>query len=63
MARAAISTRALSRLKVEHVTVQTAKVSAALLKDAGLHGHKYAIDATIAEAALRARACCRRAQR
>jgi hypothetical protein len=24
-----------------------------LLKDAGLHGHKYAIDATVAEAALR----------
>jgi predicted nucleic acid-binding protein len=43
----------LSRLKVEPVTEQTAKAAAKLLKDAGLHGHKYAIDATVAEAALR----------
>jgi predicted nucleic acid-binding protein len=43
----------LSRLKVEPVTEQTAKTAAKLLKDAGLHGHKYAIDATVAEAALR----------
>ncbi|MCZ4099011.1 DNA-binding protein [Streptomyces sp. So13.3] len=44
---------ALSRVKVEPVTEQAAKASAELLKGAGLHGHKYAIDATVAEAALR----------
>ena len=44
---------ALSRVKVEPVTEQTAKEAAKLLKAAGLHGHKYAIDATVAEAALR----------
>ncbi|QNP72812.1 DNA-binding protein [Streptomyces roseirectus] len=43
----------LSRVKVEPVTEQSAKDAARLLKDAGLHGHKYAIDATVAEAALR----------
>ena len=43
----------LSRVKVEPVTEDVAKVSAELLKAAGLHGHKYAIDATVAEAALR----------
>lgn len=44
---------ALSRVKVEPVTEQAAKDAAKLLKAAGLHGHKYAIDATVAEAALR----------
>lgn len=44
---------ALSRTKVEAVTEQTAKEAARLLKAAGLHGHKYAIDATVAEAVLR----------
>ncbi|HUR03710.1 MAG TPA: DNA-binding protein [Nonomuraea sp.] len=43
----------LSRVKVEPVTERAAKASADLLKAAGLHGHKYAIDATIAEMALR----------
>ncbi|MFF0108920.1 DNA-binding protein [Streptomyces hirsutus] len=43
----------LSRVKVEPVTESTAKASAGLLKAAGLHGHKYAIDATVAEVALR----------
>jgi predicted nucleic acid-binding protein len=43
----------LSRVKVEPVTEQAAKASAELLKSTGLHGHKYAIDATVAEAALR----------
>jgi hypothetical protein len=43
----------LSRVKVEPVTAQAAKAAARLLKDAGLHGHNYAIDATVAEAALR----------
>ncbi|MFG1805335.1 PIN domain-containing protein [Streptomyces sp. NPDC049040] len=44
---------ALSRIKVEAVTEETAKEAARLLKATGLHGHKYAIDATVAEAALR----------
>ncbi|MHC5702539.1 DNA-binding protein [Streptomyces tirandamycinicus] len=43
----------LSRVKVEPVTEESAKAAARLLKDAGLHGHKYAIDATVAEMALR----------
>ncbi|MFH9586961.1 DNA-binding protein [Streptomyces luteogriseus] len=44
---------ALSRVKVEPVTEGAAKASAELLKAAGLHGHEYAIDATVAEVALR----------
>ncbi|SEE06134.1 hypothetical protein SAMN05216489_05367 [Streptomyces sp. 3213] len=44
---------ALSRVKVEPVTEAAAKAAAQLLKGAGLHGHKYAIDATVAEAASR----------
>ncbi|MEU6567855.1 DNA-binding protein [Streptomyces parvulus] len=44
---------ALSRVKVEPVSERAAKAAAELLKAAGLHGHKYAIDATVAEAALR----------
>ncbi|WP_055545659.1 hypothetical protein [Streptomyces sp. NBRC 110028] len=43
----------LSRVKVEPVTAEAAKAAAQLLKATGLHGHKYAIDATVAEAALR----------
>ncbi|MEU8887099.1 PIN domain-containing protein [Streptomyces sp. NPDC048442] len=43
----------LSRVKVEPVTEQAAKAAAELLKETGLHGHKYAIDATVAEVALR----------
>ncbi|OEV28777.1 DNA-binding protein [Streptomyces nanshensis] len=43
----------LSRVKVEPVTQHAAKEAAGLLKAAGLVGHKYAIDATVAEAALR----------
>jgi predicted nucleic acid-binding protein len=45
--------RALSTLKIEPVTEASAKAAALLLKAAGLHGHKYAIDATVAEMALR----------
>ena len=44
---------ALSRVKVEPVTEPTAGEAAKLLKAAGLHGHEYAIDATVAETALR----------
>ncbi|MEU8520419.1 DNA-binding protein [Streptomyces sp. NPDC048577] len=43
----------LSQVKVEAVTEQAARAAAGLLKEAGLHGHKYAIDATVAELALR----------
>jgi hypothetical protein len=43
----------LSRVRVEPVTEQTAKEAAKLLKAAGLHGYKYAIDATVAETAMR----------
>ncbi|MFI1246881.1 DNA-binding protein [Streptomyces anulatus] len=42
----------LSRVKVEPVTEQAAKAAAALLRGAGLPGHNYAIDATVAEVAL-----------
>ena len=44
---------ALSRVQVEPVTEEAAKSAAGLLKRTGLHGHKYAIDATVAEMALR----------
>jgi len=43
----------LSRVKVEPVTAQAAKAAAKLLEETGLHGHRHAIDATVAEAALR----------
>jgi predicted nucleic acid-binding protein len=43
----------LSRIRVEPVTKESARRSAELLKAAGLHGHKYAIDAMVAEVALR----------
>jgi predicted nucleic acid-binding protein len=43
----------LSRIRVEAVTKESARRSAGLLKAAKLHGHKYAIDAMVAEVALR----------
>lgn len=43
----------LSQIRVEAVTKESASRSAGLLKAAGLHGHKYAIDAMVAEVALR----------
>ncbi|WP_127498040.1 PIN domain-containing protein [Actinoplanes solisilvae] len=43
----------LSRIRVEPVTKESARRSAGLLKAARLHGHKYAIDAIVAEVALR----------
>ena len=42
----------LSRLVVEPVTETVARHAAALLADAGLHGHKYALDAIVAATAL-----------
>lgn len=44
---------ALSGMRVVQVTEEDAKAASALLLDAGLHGHKYAIDAVVAEMALR----------
>ncbi|MEU9410963.1 PIN domain-containing protein [Streptomyces sp. NPDC048281] len=44
----------LSRLVVEPVTEPIARHAAALLADAGLHGHKYAIDAMLGATALAA---------
>ena len=44
---------ALSRLRVEAVTEEIANDAIDLLRDAGLHGHKYAIDAALAAVALR----------
>jgi len=46
---------ALSRLTVEPVTEQIANDAVDLLQDAGLHGHKHAIDAVLAAVALRRR--------
>ena len=43
----------LPQVRVEPVSKESARRSAGLLKDAGLHGHKYAIDAMVAEVALR----------
>lgn len=45
----------LSRLKVEHLRKDGARSAAALLQRAGLHGHQHAIDAMVAEVALRQR--------
>lgn len=44
----------LSRIVVEPVTETIARHAAALLADAGLHGHKYAIDAMLSATALAA---------
>jgi predicted nucleic acid-binding protein len=44
----------LSRLRIEPVTDEIAFHAMNLLREAGLHGHKYAIDAVVAATALRA---------
>ncbi|MEU9830522.1 PIN domain-containing protein [Streptosporangium sp. NPDC048047] len=44
----------LSRLKVEPVTEEICSRAIDLLRDARLHGHKYAIDAVVAATALEA---------
>lgn len=44
----------LSRIVVEPVTELIARRAAGLLADAGLHGHKYAIDAMLSATALSA---------
>ena len=45
---------AVSRLNVDPVTEEIGRTAMALLIDAGLHGHKYAIDAVVAATALHA---------
>jgi predicted nucleic acid-binding protein len=45
--------RHLSRLKIEPVTDEISFQAIDLLREAGLHGHKYAIDAVVAATALR----------
>ncbi|MFG3287786.1 DNA-binding protein [Streptomyces sp. NPDC048179] len=45
----------LSGLRIVSVGDEEAKAASAMLIDAGLHGHKYAIDAAVAEMALRQR--------
>ncbi|MEW2623963.1 PIN domain-containing protein [Streptomyces sp. NPDC048106] len=42
----------LSRLRIEPVPQAVAQSAAALLRSAGLHGHKYAIDAMLCATAL-----------
>jgi predicted nucleic acid-binding protein len=44
---------ALSLVRVEPVTEEIAHAATGLLKEAGLHGHRYAIDAALAAVALR----------
>lgn len=44
----------LSRIIIEPVTEPVARDAAVLLADAGLHGHKYAIDAMLCATALAA---------
>ncbi|MCD7439276.1 DNA-binding protein [Streptomyces lincolnensis] len=44
----------MSRLVIEPVTESIARHAAALLADAGRHGHKYAIDAMLSATALAA---------
>ncbi|MFD6190360.1 PIN domain-containing protein [Streptomyces sp. NPDC060275] len=44
----------LSRLVIEPITEPIARHAAALLADAGLHGHKYAVDAMLTATALAA---------
>lgn len=46
---------ALSKIRIEPVTEEIANTATSLLKEAGLHGHKYAVDAALAAVALRQR--------
>lgn len=42
-------------MRIVHIGDEEAKAASAMLIDAGLHGHEYAIDAVVAEMALRQR--------
>ncbi len=45
----------LSGMRIAHIGDDEAKAASAMLINAGLHGHKHAIDAAVAEMALRQR--------
>ncbi|GAB3989478.1 hypothetical protein GCM10029978_114690 [Actinoallomurus acanthiterrae] len=45
----------LSGVRIVHVGEEEAKAASTMLINAGLHGHKYAIDAAVAEMAVRQR--------
>lgn len=45
----------LSGVRIVHIGDEEAKAASAMLINSGLHGHKYAIDAAVAEMALRQR--------
>ncbi len=45
--------RVLSGMRIVHIGDEEAKAASDMLISAGLHGHKYAIDAAVAEMALR----------
>ncbi|MFJ4121879.1 PIN domain-containing protein [[Kitasatospora] papulosa] len=45
--------RALSGMRIAHIGDEEAKAASALLLNTGLHGHRYAIDAVVADLALR----------
>lgn len=45
----------LSGVRIVHIGDEEAKAASAMLINAGLHGHKYAIDAAVTEMALRQR--------
>lgn len=45
----------LSGVRIVHIGDEEAKAASAMLINAGLHGHPYAIDAAVAELALRQR--------
>jgi hypothetical protein len=45
----------LSGVRIVHIGDEEAKAASGMLIGAGLHGHKYAIDAAVAEMALRQR--------
>ncbi|MFF4529856.1 DNA-binding protein [Streptomyces sp. NPDC001407] len=46
---------ALSGMRIAHIGDEEAKAASELLLNTGLHGHKYATDAVVAELALRQR--------
>ncbi|MEU0049363.1 PIN domain-containing protein [Streptomyces sp. NPDC006309] len=51
--RQALWNRTLSRIRIVHTDDQVIAMARDLLKTAGLHGHKYAIDAVLAAVAAR----------
>lgn len=45
----------LSGIRIVHIGDEEARAASAMLINTGLHGHKYAVDAAVAEMALRQR--------